>query len=88
MQQIKEQKLMGRPKSVTPIKPQKKIKEVLARVDVQRTLAWLSRESSITYPLLHQITTGKRRLQDDQADRILHTFYRFNIDVTAEDLFC
>lgn len=88
MQQIKEQKLMGRPKSITPIKAQTKIREVLSRVDVQRTLAWLSRESSITYPLLHQITTGKRRLQEKQADSILFVFQRFNIQVTRDELFC
>ena len=79
---------MARPKITAPIQAQTKIKEVLARDDVQRTLAWLSRESSITYPLLHQITTGKRRLQEKQADSILFVFQRFNIDVTREELFC
>ena len=78
---------MARPKIDQPIQPQSKIRKVLARADVQRTLAWLSRESSITYPLLHQITSGKRRLQDDQADRILFAFQRFNINVTREELF-
>ena len=87
MQQFKEQIFMGRPKINLPIQAQTKIRQVLARDDVQRTLAWLSRESCITYPLLHQITTGKRRLQNDQADRILFAFQRFNIDVTREDLF-
>ena len=79
---------MARPKITAPIQAQTKIKEVLARKDVQRTLAWLSRESRITYPLLHQITTGKRRLQEKQADSILFVFQRFNIDVTREELFC
>ena len=88
MQQNKEQLFMGRPKLDTPITPQNKIKKVLNRSDVQRNLAWLSRESNITYPLLHQITTGKRRLQESQADRILFVFQRFNIDVTREELFC
>jgi len=87
MQQYKEQKYMGRPKIDLPIQAQTKIKRVLARDDVQRNLAWLSRESSITYPLLHQITTGKRRLQNSQADRIIFAFQRFNIDVTREELF-
>jgi len=67
---------MARPKITAPIQAQTKIKEVLARDDVQRTLAWLSRESSITYPLLHQITTGKRRLQEKQADSILFVFLK------------
>ena len=87
MQQLKEQKLMARPKIDKPIQAQTKIKDILSRSDVQRTLAWLSRESGITYPLLHQITSGKRRLQDSQADSILFTFQRFNINVTREELF-
>ena len=78
---------MARPRIETPIKPQIKLIKVLERNDIQRSLAWLSRESNITYPLLHQITTGKRRLQNAQADRILFAFQRFNIDVTREELF-
>ena len=87
MQQYKEQIFMGRPRISLPIQAQTKIRPLLARGDGQRTLAWLSRESDITYPLLHQITTGKRRLQNDQAHRILFAFQRFNINVTREDLF-
>jgi len=33
---------MGRPKIDTPIAPQRKIKEVLARPNVQRNLFWLA----------------------------------------------
>jgi predicted transcriptional regulator len=88
---IKEYILMkrtlGRPKIEAEIEPQIKIKKVLARKSVQRNLAWLSREANITYPLLHQIVSGKRRLQEKQADRILHTLHRFNIDVTYDEVF-
>ena len=78
---------MGRPKIDTPIQPQTKIKEVLSRPTVQRSLAWLSREAEITYPLLHQIVYGKRRLQEKQADRILNALQRFNINVTYDEVF-
>lgn len=78
---------MARPRIETPIIPQTQIKKVLDRPDIQRTLAWLARESDITYPLLHQITTGKRRLQTHHADMIIHAFSRFKINVTMDDLF-
>lgn len=80
-------RLAGRPKKLDPIQPQTKIKDILSRKGVQRNLAWLSREAGITYPLLHQIVNGKRRLQDKQADSILHTLHRYNIDVTYDELF-
>ena len=83
----KEDILMGRPKIDTPIQPQTKIKEVLSRPTVQRSLAWLHREADISYPLLHQIVYGKRRLQEKQADRILHALQRFNIDVNYDEVF-
>ena len=78
---------MGRPKIDTPIQPQTKIKEVLSRPKVQRTLAWLHREADISYPLLHQIVNGKRRLQDKQADRILHALNNFGVEVTYNEVF-
>tara|TARA_R100001594_G_scaffold7333_1_gene19893 strand:- start:905 stop:1147 length:243 start_codon:yes stop_codon:yes gene_type:complete len=78
---------MGRPKIDTPIQPQTKIKEVLSRPKVQRTLAWLSREARITYPLLHQIVNGKRRLQDKQANRILHALNNFGVEVAYDEVF-
>ena len=78
---------MGRPKINTPIQPQTKIKEVLSRPKVQRTLAWLHREADISYPLLHQIVNGKRRLQDAQANRILHALHNFGVQVTYDEVF-
>jgi len=78
---------IGRPRKDTPIPPQTKIKEILSRPTVQRSLAWLSREAEITYPLLHQIVYGKRRLQEKQADRILNALQRFNINVTYDEVF-
>ena len=39
---------MARPRIETPIVPQTQIKKVLDRPDIQRTLAWLARESDIT----------------------------------------
>ena len=78
---------MGRPKIDTPIQPQTKIKEVLSRPKVQRTLAWLHREADISYPLLHQIVSGKRRLQDAQANRILHAFKSSGVEVAYNEVF-
>tara|TARA_R100001082_G_scaffold8363_1_gene4938 strand:+ start:570 stop:812 length:243 start_codon:yes stop_codon:yes gene_type:complete len=78
---------MGRPKIETPIQAQTKIKEILSRPRVQRTLAWLSREACITYPLLHQIVSGKRRLQDAQANRILHAFKSSGVEVAYNEVF-
>ncbi len=78
---------MGRPKITEPIIAQEKIKVVLKRDNVQRSLSWLSKEADISYPLLHQIVTGKRRLQDSQANRILFAFQKFNIDITYDELF-
>ena len=78
---------MGRPRIEQPIVAQNKIKEVLGRSNVKRSLHWLSKESDINYTLLFQIVSGARRLQQYQADKILHIFQRFNVDVTYEELF-
>jgi len=78
---------MGRPKIDTPIAPQRKIKEVLDRPNVQRNLFWWAKQSKINHTLLHQIVNGKRRLQDYQANKILHTLQTFNIDVTYDEVF-
>ena len=78
---------LGRPRKETPIIAQRKIREVLDRPNVQRNLFWLSKQSDINYTLLHQIVNGKRRLQDYQADKILHTLHIFNIDVTYDEVF-
>ncbi len=78
---------MGRPKINEPILAQDKIKQVLDRPNVKRSLLWLSKESGINHTLLFQIVSGARRLQQYQADKILHTFQRFNVDVTHEELF-
>jgi len=84
---IKETFYMGRPKIDTPIQPQTKIKEVLARPNVQRNLFWLAKQSKINHTLLHQIVNGKRRLQDYQANKILNTLQNFNIDVNYDEVF-
>ena len=78
---------MCRPKIDTPIQPQTKIKEVLARPNVQRNLFWLAKQSKINHTLLHQIVNGKRRLQDYQANKILNTLQNFNIDVNYDEVF-
>ena len=78
---------MVRPRINTPIEPQTKIKEVLTRPNVQRSLLWLSKQTNINHTLLHQIVNGKRRLQEYQADKIFHTLQRFNIEVTRDEVF-
>ena len=87
MQPKQEHILMGRPKINTPIQPQTKIKEVLTRPNVQRSLFWLARQTDINHTLLHQIVNGKRRLQDYQTDKIFFTLRKFNIDVTRDEVF-
>tara|TARA_Y100000114_G_C11680708_1_gene288461 strand:+ start:127 stop:462 length:336 start_codon:yes stop_codon:yes gene_type:complete len=78
---------MGRPRINTPIVAQNKIKDVLQRPNVKRSLLWLSKESGINHTLLYQIVNGDRRLQEHQADKILHTFHKFNVEVSYDDLF-
>jgi|TARA_R100001530_G_C4310807_1_gene152967 hypothetical protein len=84
---VELEKKIGRPKIETPIQPQKKIKEVLDRPNVQRNLSWLAKQSGMSQTLLHQIVNGKRRLQNYQANRILFTLRTFNIDVTYDEVF-
>ena len=70
-----------------PLIPQVNIKKVLQRPNVKRSLHWLSEESKINHTLLHNILTGKRRLQQHHADKIISTLRIFGVNVTEEEIF-
>ena len=78
---------MARPKIETDIKAQVNILNVLNRSDVKRSLRWLSKESNISYALLHHICSGKRRLHRKHEDKILFALKKFKVDVTTEEIF-